>query len=231
MHPPTLRQQEMSGALCRPRRLPRSWSSEGHIEVQSAYVKSDAPCHHASIRPRVHLWRVAVRWRRPWCRGLFTSQSFTCKSQQNGEPTSGLEPLTPAPATSLRSVVAKRCRGLQIPHRKGVYCSLYCSLLQAIACGLGSNSGRSGSGAQSLALEIFSNSREPLPRQATSNRFYRGLSKWEGRLFALLANDKRFLIVMGYHDFLSTRLLSVLSPRVIMSSSPATASSAAPIPA
>ena len=41
--------------------------------------------------------------------------------------------------TSVRSVVAGRCRGLQIPHRKRVFCSLYCSLLQGVACGLGSN--------------------------------------------------------------------------------------------
>src|SRR5215212_12030724 len=36
--------------------------------------------------------------------------------QEKREPTSGLEPLTPAPATSVRSVVAGRCRGLQFPH-------------------------------------------------------------------------------------------------------------------
>src|SRR5215213_4026404 len=61
--------------------------------------------------------------------------------------------------------------------------------------------GSIGVRAESLALEIFSNSREPLPKQATSNRFYSELSKWEGRLCARLANDKRFLIVMRYHDF------------------------------
>src|SRR5215212_2075406 len=60
--------------------------------------------------------------------------------------------------------------------------------------------GSIGVRAESLALEIFSNSREPLPKQATSNRFYSELSKWEGRLCARLANDKRFLMVMGYHD-------------------------------
>jgi hypothetical protein len=31
---------------------------------------------------------------------------------------SGLEPLTPAPATSVRSWVAERCRSLQIPHKQ-----------------------------------------------------------------------------------------------------------------
>ena len=41
--------------------------------------------------------------------------------------------------TSVRSVVAGRCRGLQIPHRQRVSCSLHCSLLQGIASGLGSN--------------------------------------------------------------------------------------------
>src|SRR5215213_9469280 len=60
--------------------------------------------------------------------------------------------------------------------------------------------GSIGVRAESLALEIFSNSREPLPKQATSSRFYSELSKWEGRLCARLANDKRSLMVMGYHD-------------------------------
>ena len=41
--------------------------------------------------------------------------------------------------SSVRSAVAGRCRGLQIPHRKRVFCSLYCPLLQGIASGLGSN--------------------------------------------------------------------------------------------
>jgi hypothetical protein len=41
--------------------------------------------------------------------------------------------------TSVRSVVAESCRGLQIPHRQRVYCSLYCPLLHGIAPGLGSN--------------------------------------------------------------------------------------------
>ena len=41
--------------------------------------------------------------------------------------------------TSVRSVVAERCRGLQIPHSKGVLCSLDCPLLHGIACGLGSS--------------------------------------------------------------------------------------------
>ncbi|HEX2097985.1 MAG TPA: hypothetical protein VHF46_02885 [Rubrobacteraceae bacterium] len=40
---------------------------------------------------------------------------------------------------SARSVVAERCMGLKIPHSKRVFCSLYCPLLQGIACGLGSN--------------------------------------------------------------------------------------------
>ena len=41
--------------------------------------------------------------------------------------------------TSVRSVVAGHCTELRIPHRKRVLCSLYCPLLQGIACGLGSN--------------------------------------------------------------------------------------------
>jgi hypothetical protein len=61
--------------------------------------------------------RVAVRllWLR--LERVLSDLRFTCKSQQNKEPTSGLEPLTSAPATSVRSVVAGRCSGLQIPHR------------------------------------------------------------------------------------------------------------------
>ena|SRR5215208_1047826 len=41
--------------------------------------------------------------------------------------------------TSVRSVVAEGCTGLQIPHRQRVICSLPCSPLQGITCGLGSN--------------------------------------------------------------------------------------------
>jgi hypothetical protein len=41
--------------------------------------------------------------------------------------------------TSVRSVVAGRCRGLQIPHRQRVLRSLHCPPLQDVACGLGSN--------------------------------------------------------------------------------------------
>jgi hypothetical protein len=72
------------------------------------------------------------------CRGLYLALCFTCKSAQNRKPISELEPLTPAPATSVRSVVAERCRSLQNPHKKRVFCSLYCPLLQGIASGLGS---------------------------------------------------------------------------------------------
>jgi hypothetical protein len=39
-------------------------------------------------------------------------------------------------------VVAGHCRGLQIPRRQGVFCSLFCPLLQGIACGLGSYLGQ-----------------------------------------------------------------------------------------
>jgi hypothetical protein len=41
--------------------------------------------------------------------------------------------------TSVRSVVAEHCTGLQIPHRQRVFSALYCPLLQGIASGLGSN--------------------------------------------------------------------------------------------
>src|SRR5215218_1362293 len=40
--------------------------------------------------------------------------------------------------TSVRSVVAGRCRGLQIPHKQRAFCSLHCPPLQGVACGLGS---------------------------------------------------------------------------------------------
>ena len=69
---------------------------------------------------------------------LISSRGFMEKD--NGQkPTSGLKPLTPAPATSVRSVVAEGCTGLQIPLRQRVFCSLHCPLLQGIASGLGSN--------------------------------------------------------------------------------------------
>jgi hypothetical protein len=44
--------------------------------------------------------------------------------------------------TSVRSVVAERCTGLQILHRQRVLCSLPCLGLQGITCGLGSNKGQ-----------------------------------------------------------------------------------------
>src|SRR5918997_3682301 len=55
--------------------------------------KRCALCHPASIRPRALLRRVAVSWRRPWRRDPFVPWSFSCKSRENKEPTSGLEPL------------------------------------------------------------------------------------------------------------------------------------------
>jgi hypothetical protein len=39
---------------------------------------------------------------------------------------------------SVRLGVARRCRGLHFPHRKGGFCSLDCPPLQGIASGLGS---------------------------------------------------------------------------------------------
>jgi hypothetical protein len=35
-------------------------------------------------------------------------------------------------------VVAERCNGLQIPYRKGIFCSLHRPPLRGVACGLGS---------------------------------------------------------------------------------------------
>ena len=45
-----------------------------------------------------------------------SSRYIAERKKQNREPASGLEPLTPAPATSVRSVVAGVCTGLQMPH-------------------------------------------------------------------------------------------------------------------
>ena len=50
---------------------------------------------------RLPLRRVAVSKLPAWRQDLFGFLSFTCKSQENREPTSGLEPLTPAPATNV----------------------------------------------------------------------------------------------------------------------------------
>jgi hypothetical protein len=44
--------------------------------------------------------------------------------------------------TSVRSVVAERCRSLHIPHKEAVFYSLDCPVLQSIASGLGSNLGQ-----------------------------------------------------------------------------------------
>jgi hypothetical protein len=41
--------------------------------------------------------------------------------------------------TSVRSVVAEGCTGLQIPHRWWDFFSLDCTVLQGVASGLGSN--------------------------------------------------------------------------------------------
>jgi hypothetical protein len=43
---------------------------------------------------RLPLRRVAVSKLPAWRQDLFGFRSFTCKSQENREPTSGLEPLT-----------------------------------------------------------------------------------------------------------------------------------------
>jgi hypothetical protein len=43
---------------------------------------------------------------------LGVARRFTCKSQENEEPTSGLEPLTPAPATSALLAIWVQPNGL-----------------------------------------------------------------------------------------------------------------------
>jgi hypothetical protein len=58
---------------------------------------------------------------------------FTCKTAVFGEPTSGLEPLTPAPATSDQSGVAEACTDLQNPHSWRVFLALPCPVLHRIA--------------------------------------------------------------------------------------------------
>jgi hypothetical protein len=65
------------------------------------YHQIDARYRHASIRPRAPLQRVEVNRVRPWRRCPYAFRSFPCKSTQNNEPTSGLEPLT----CSLRVII------------------------------------------------------------------------------------------------------------------------------
>ncbi len=59
--------------------------------------------------------------------------NFYAFYRQKREPTSGLEPLTPAPATSDQSGVAEVCGGLQIPHIQAGFFSLPCPVLHRIA--------------------------------------------------------------------------------------------------
>jgi hypothetical protein len=66
---------------------------------------------------------------------LFAFYAFCRKKKKADERTRTADLLI----TSVRSGVSGRCRGLQIPHRKRVFCSLHCSPLQGIASGLGSN--------------------------------------------------------------------------------------------
>jgi hypothetical protein len=51
---------------------------------------------------------------------------FYLQISEKEDPTSGLEPLTPAPATSDHSGVGGVCRGLQMPHIQRDFCSLVC---------------------------------------------------------------------------------------------------------
>jgi hypothetical protein len=66
------------------------------------------------FREGVQAWRQKAPGSAP---GASSIPSTRLIYGQKREPTSGLEPLTPAPATSVRSVIAERCRGLQIPPR------------------------------------------------------------------------------------------------------------------
>jgi hypothetical protein len=59
--------------------------------------------------------------------------------RENGEPTSGLEPLSPAPATSARQWLLSVAQACKSGSDKGFYCSQYCPLLEGIASRLGSN--------------------------------------------------------------------------------------------
>src|SRR5215208_3891869 len=71
------------------------------IEAQLGPMTSaPAEGHELSLRGRVAVVGCSTKLR-SLSKIPFHPLCFTCKSQQNREPTSGLEPLTPAPATSL----------------------------------------------------------------------------------------------------------------------------------
>ena len=55
------------------------------------------------------------------------------KIVKNEEPTSGLEPLTPAPATGDNSCVAGVCTRLQIPHFQAAFSAPGCPMLHRFA--------------------------------------------------------------------------------------------------
>jgi hypothetical protein len=80
---------------------PQTWEDLiGYLESQ---VEEDAQGFDGAFGRQ-----VAVRLRNGEARLLRRILRFTCKSQQNKEPTSRLEPLTPAPATSLLAHVLAR---------------------------------------------------------------------------------------------------------------------------
>jgi hypothetical protein len=86
----------------------------------SAYATCSVPCTHLQRTDAndkaLRQWSTAdVLLTKP---PMFVSVLFRFYGicRQNKEPTSGLEPLTPAPATSVRSVVAGVCSRLQNPH-------------------------------------------------------------------------------------------------------------------
>jgi hypothetical protein len=89
---------------------PQAWEDLiGCIESQG---EEDAQCFDGAFGRR-----VAVRLLYSEVRLLCLTSRFTCKTALFGEPTSGLEPLSPAPATSVRSGVSGRCTRLHIPHK------------------------------------------------------------------------------------------------------------------
>ena len=73
---------------------------------------------HGACLHTPHRWRQrGVKKPSVVDQGLLTFRVFGLSMGKIEEPTSGLEPLTPAPVTSARSVVAQRCTGLQMPHK------------------------------------------------------------------------------------------------------------------
>src|SRR5215208_2837691 len=109
------------------------------VTHSSGYSHWISPTHEHRFVPRVRTFCLHVTWsvslRRPmqvkraassgvqWYQSPVgvvprksTLETIWLIYGDSGEPTSGLEPLTPAPATSDHSGVAGVCRELQMPH-------------------------------------------------------------------------------------------------------------------